>query len=88
MKSKIICRLKLLRRFSKPHEIKSIHDQIAETIAERNRIIPSWEKLFLDEDKKGKKDIHSELKETISAFRKAMSRHENFFISNQNRKAA
>jgi len=66
---------------------KNIHEQIEETIAERKRILPEWEKLFL---LKGavKKDIHMQLRETISEFKRSMKRHERFFLSDQNKKAA
>lgn len=74
---------------SKPKKSKkSIHEEIEETITERNRILPEWEKLFLEEDVTMKKDIHLQLKETISEFKNAMKQHESFFISNQNKRAA
>jgi len=66
---------------------KSIHEQIEETIAERKRILPEWEKLFLAKGL-AKKDIHMQLKETISEFKKSMKKHESFFLSDQNKKAA
>ena len=71
---------------SKPK--KSILQQIDETIAERKRILPEWEKLFTEKSETTKKDIHTQLKETISEFRKAMKQHESFFMTNQNKKAA
>jgi hypothetical protein len=67
---------------------KDIHEQIEETLAERKRILPEWERLFLAEDLNIEKDIHMQLKETISAFKRSMKQHESFFISDQNNKAA
>lgn len=75
--------------FTRPQEIKkNIHEQIAETIAERKRILPEWERLFLDQDQSQEKDIHLQLKETISAFKKAMKQHKGFFMTGENKKAA
>jgi len=80
---------KLAAWFMRPQKIKkNIHEQIAETIAERNRILPEWEKLFADEQEPAGKDIHLQLRETISAFKKAMKEHERFFLGDQNKKAA
>ena len=74
---------------TRPQKTKrSIHEEIAETIAERNRILPEWEKLFVDGGESGKKDIHVQLKETISAFKKNMEQHKSFFMADQNKKAA
>ena len=74
---------------SKPKKTKkTIYEEIEETIAERKRILPEWEKLFREEDVAMTKDIHLQLKETISEFKKAMKQHEGFFISNQNKRAA
>jgi len=56
---------------------KNIHQQIEEAIAERKRILPEFEKLFLEKD--APKDIHAQLKETIAGFKQAMKQHENFF---------
>jgi len=64
---------------------KSIHQQIEETIAERKRILPEWEKLFLEKD--SPKDIHAQLKETIAGFKQAMKQHENFFSPNHKKAA-
>jgi len=66
---------------------KNIHQEIEETIAERKRILPEWEKIFLNEDTGAKKDIHTQLKETIAAFKLSMREHEKFFIK-QNKNAA
>ena len=66
---------------------KSIHQEIEETLAERKRILPLWEKIFLDEHPGGEKDIHTQLKETIAAFKLSMRRHKRFF-DNQNKNAA
>lgn len=75
--------------FTRPQNTnKNIHEQIAETIAERKRILPEWERIFLTENKPEEKDIHLQLKETISAFKKAMKQHERFFMRDQNKKAA
>ncbi len=89
MKGKFNKKNRLMAWLSKPKKAKkSIYDQIEETIAERKRILPEWEKLFLGEDVTTKKDIHLQLQETISEFKQAMKQHEGFFLSNQNKKAA
>ena len=89
MKRNFNKRKRLTDWLRKPEKTKkSIHEQISETIAERKRILPEWEKLFLEEDRKGTKDIHLQLKETISEFKRARRQHERFFITNQNKKAA
>jgi len=89
MKKKFINGRVLLAWLFKSSEIKKdIYSQIEETIAERKRILPKWEKLFLEENLVVKKDIHLELKETIAEFRQSMQQHEGFFSSVKNKRAA
>ena len=89
MKRKSIkSRMLLAWLFKAPEIKKDIHAQLEETIAERKRILPEWEKLFLEEHPNAKKDIHLQLKETIAEFRQSMSQHEGFFSSVKNKQAA
>jgi len=89
MKSKFIKgRVLLACLFKSPEIKKDIYAQIEETIAERKRILPEWEKLCLEESKNAKKDIHVQLKETIAEFRQSMRQHEGFFSPIKNKQAA
>jgi hypothetical protein len=89
MKRKFIKgRVLLAWSFKSPEIKKDIYALIEETIAERKRILPEWEKLFLEEDHDAKKDIHIQLKETIAEFRRSMRQHEGFFSSVKNKQAA
>jgi hypothetical protein len=82
-------KMKLADWFTRPQKVKkSIHEQIAETIAERKRILPEWEKIFSPDKGEAEKDIHHQLRETIAAYKKAMKQHESFFMMDQNKKAA
>jgi hypothetical protein len=74
--------------FKSPEIKKDIYAQIEETIAERRRILPEWEKLFLEENHDAKNDIHIQLKETIAEFRQSMRQHEDFFSAVKNKQAA
>ena len=79
---------KLTAYFSKPQKNKkNIHQQIEETLAERRKILPQWERIFLQENPDTQKDIHAQLKETIAAFKLSMREHKSFFIK-QNKNAA
>jgi gas vesicle protein len=89
MKKKFIkSRILFVWLFKSPETKKDVHAQLEETIAERKKILPQWEKLFLEENLETKKDIHAQLKETISEFKNAMRQHEGFFTSGQNKNAA
>ena len=89
MKRKFSGKKRLMAWLSKSKKgKKSIYEQLEETIAERNRILPEWEKLFIEENVVMNKDIHVQLKETITEFKRTMKRHEGFFLRNENKKAA
>ena len=66
----------IINKGKKQNEILT---QINATIAERNRILPKWEKLFSENPE----DIHQQLKKTIKEFKKSMERH-NWFLSGKN----
>ena len=81
-------RKRLAEYFSRPQKNKkNIHQQIEETLAERKKILPQWEKIFLNEGTAAENDIHAQLKETIAAFKLSMRAHKSFFIK-QNKNAA
>jgi len=89
MKRKFIkSRILLAWLFKSPVVKKDIHAQLQETIAERKRILPEWEKLFFEENRNVKNDIHLQLKETIAEFRQSMRQHKDFFNSIKNKQAA
>ena len=81
-------RMLLARLFKSPEVKKDIYAQLEETIAERKRILPQWEKLFLEEDAEAEKNIHLQLKETIAEYKQSMRQHERFFGSINNKQAA
>jgi len=56
---------------------KNIHTLLEETMEERRRILPAWERLFLSHQISWKsdiplptKDIHTQLAETIAAYKR------------------
>ena len=49
---------------------KSIHEQLAETIAERKDLLAQWEKIFQPKPEITVKSIHDQLQETIAKLRK------------------
>ena len=83
MKGKYITIQILLACLKKPAEVKKdIHAQLAETIAERKRIMQQYQKVFLSthsDIKETKKDIHAQLRETIAEYRTTVKQWEGFF---------
>jgi hypothetical protein len=59
---------------------KNIYNQLEETIAERNRILPQWEKLFLPEESR---DIYALLEETIAERKRTLKEWEKLFPPQQ-----
>ena len=84
MKGKYVTKQILLACLVKPQGIrKDIHAQLAETIAERRRILPEWERLFLSEPSGIKQDIHAQLAETIAEHRRIMKQWNRLFSPEQ-----
>ena len=71
MKKKYITNQMLLAFQAKPkRQNEDIYTQLAETIAERQKLIPEWEKIFETRPKPViEKDIHSQLAETIAQYK-------------------
>lgn len=70
---------------------KDIHVQLEETIAERRKILPEWEKLFLRNQLASRedlpvvqKDIHARLAETIAAYKRARKQSQRLFLQEKN----
>jgi hypothetical protein len=57
-------------RQMEPKTRKDIHEQLAETISARKKILAEWEKIFLPKPVIVKKDIHDQLKETIAELKR------------------
>jgi DNA transposition AAA+ family ATPase len=53
---------------------KDIYSKLAETIAERKKILPRFEALFLDGSQKAKNDIHCQLAETLAERKRILQR--------------
>ena len=53
---------------------KDIHSQLAETIAERKKVLRRYEDTFLANPPKAKKDIHSQLAETLAERKRIFQR--------------
>lgn len=53
---------------------KDIYSKLAETIAERKKILPRFEELFLPRSPKAEKDIHRQLAETLTERKRIMQR--------------
>ena len=52
-----------------PSRSIDIHGQLAETIAERQKILDQWEKIFQPRSVEITKDIHDQLRETIAGLK-------------------
>ena len=53
---------------------KDIYSKLAETIAERKKILPRFEEALLSRTQKTKKDIHGQLAETLAERKRILQR--------------
>jgi len=53
---------------------KDIYSRLAETIAERNKILLGYEDVLLSRTQKAKKDIHRQLAETLAERKRILQR--------------
>lgn len=85
MKQKYVTTQLLKASLQNPRkEQKDIYSQLAETIAERKKVIAKWEATLQPASPEKKKDIHMELKETIARHKKIMKQWEGAFASLKN----
>ena len=52
------------------HSKKDIYTQLKETIAEREKLLQQWERIFMPKPERVQKDIHTQLAETIAEYKK------------------
>ena len=55
-------------------QVKDIYSKLAETIAERKKILPRFEELVLTGSHKAKKDVHRQLAETLEERKRILQR--------------
>lgn len=88
MKRKFSIKEKLRARFGKQQVLnKDIHMLLQETITERKRILPQWERMF-QLNTSAEKDIHSQLSETISRHKRIMKQWDHLFSGGSNSRLA
>ena len=52
------------------HSKKDIYTQLKETIAEREKLLQKWERIFMPKPEGVQKDIHTQLAETIAEYKR------------------